>query len=130
MNISQVAKLTNLSAKSIRLYESKGVIAPPQRSENGYRVYHQSHVNELLVVAKARRAGFTLDECKALVHLASNPNRTSAEVKARAEEKLVEVNRKLQELLAIKEQLEKWVAECPGDAGTQCPIIEDLKKSS
>lgn len=44
MNISQIAKLTSLTAKSIRLYEEKGLIIPPLRSESGYRTYTQQHV--------------------------------------------------------------------------------------
>ncbi len=126
MNISEVSKTTQLSAKSIRLYEDKGLISAPHRSENGYRLYSQRHIDELLIVARAKRVGFTLDECKSLVSLAKSPNRTSAEVKAKAEEKLVEVKAKLSELTEIKDQLEKWVSECPGDSGAACPIIDDL----
>lgn len=127
MNISQVSKVTQLSSKSIRLYEDKGLISAPIRSVNGYRQYSDSHIEELLIVARAKRVGFTLEECKALVHLANNSETTSAEVKRRAEEKLLEVKAKLEELTVIKNQLEKWVAECPGDSGKICPIMDDLK---
>ena len=126
MNISQVSKQTQLSAKSIRLYEEKGLISAPLRSENGYRTYSRKHIDELLVIARAKRVGFTLDECKSLVNLANNPERTSAEVKAKAREKLDEVNAKLAELNEIKQQLEEWVDKCPGNAGSDCPIIDDL----
>lgn len=127
MNISQVAKATQLSSKSIRLYEDKGLISLPVRSVNGYRQYNQSHIDELLVIARAKRVGFTLEECKALVQLANSSETTSAEVKRRAEEKLVEVRVKLAELTEIKNQLEKWVAACPGDSSHACPIMDDLK---
>ncbi|WED21014.1 Cu(I)-responsive transcriptional regulator [Vibrio sp. JC009] len=129
MNISQIATLTNLSAKSIRLYESKGVITPPSRSENGYRQYGEQHIEELKVVARARRAGFSLEECKSLVELANNSNRTSAEVKQKAEHKLAEVEGKIAELMEIKAQLENWIQACPGDQNSACPIMDDLKKS-
>lgn len=127
VNISQVSKLTQLSAKSIRLYEEKGLISPPQRSDNGYRRYTQRHIDQLTMVVRAKRVGFTLDECKTLVNLADDPNTTSADVKKRAEEKLKEVTLKWQELTLIKKQLEDWVHACPGDAGHHCPIIDDLK---
>lgn len=126
MNISQVSKQTQLSAKSIRLYEQKGLISAPLRSENGYRIYSRQHIDELLVIARAKRVGFTLDECKSLVNLAKNPERTSAEVKEKAKEKLSEVNAKLAELIEIKQQLEEWVNKCPGNSGSDCPIIDDL----
>jgi MerR family copper efflux transcriptional regulator len=127
MNISQVAKATQLSAKSIRLYENKGLISKPIRSENGYRQYSNAHIDDLLIIARAKSVGFTLEECKALVHFANDAHTTSAEVKERAEQKLIEVKAKLAELTVIKNQLEKWVSECPGDSGRHCPIMEDLK---
>ncbi|MDV7103252.1 Cu(I)-responsive transcriptional regulator [Vibrio sp. TH_r3] len=127
MHINQVVKLTNLSAKSIRLYEQKGVISPPFRSDNGYRQYNQSHIEELQIIARAKRVGFTLDECKELVSLALNPKATSAEVKQKTQQKLQEVEQKLIELTEIKNQLERWVEACPGDEGNVCPIIDGLK---
>ncbi|ELH0896834.1 Cu(I)-responsive transcriptional regulator [Vibrio fluvialis] len=127
MNISEVAKKTGLTAKSVRLYEEKGLIQPPLRSENGYRNYGQRHVDDLLLIARCKRVGFTLDECKAMLALANDPERTSSAVKERAQVKLKQVTQKLQELTLIKDQLEEWIRECPGDESSDCPIIDDLK---
>ena len=126
MNISEAAKLTNLSTKSIRLYEDKGVITAPFRSENGYRSYDKKQIKELGIVAKARSAGFSLDECRALVELADNPCRESADVKSKALSKLEEVNKKIEDLLAIQKTLKEWVEQCPGDSNSHCPIIDSL----
>ncbi|EAP92495.1 Cu(I)-responsive transcriptional regulator [Vibrio splendidus] len=126
MNISEAAKLTNLSTKSIRLYEDKGVITAPFRSENGYRSYDKKQIKELGIVAKARSAGFSLDECRALVELADNPCRESADVKAKALSKLEEVNKKIEDLLVIQKTLKEWVEQCPGDSNSHCPIIDSL----
>ena len=127
MNISQIAKLTGLSAKSIRLYEEKGLITAPLRSASGYRTYTPQHIDDLLLIARCRRVGFSLDECKAMLTLANDPQRTRAAVRARAQEKLQEVSSKLTELTLIKRQLEEWIASCPGDEGHDCPIIKELK---
>lgn len=129
MNISEVAKLTGLTAKSIRLYEDKGLITPPSRGDNGYRQYSRVHIEELQLIARAKRVGFSLDECKALVSLAHDPQRKSAAVKEKAQEKLAQVKAKLLELEQIKEQLEFWIAECPGNDSSDCPIINDLTGS-
>ena len=126
MNISEAAKLTNLSTKSIRLYEDKGVISAPFRSDNGYRSYDKKQIKDLGIVAKARSAGFSLDECRALVELADNPCRESADVKAKAQSKLNEVNRKIEDLLVIQKTLVEWVEQCPGDSNSHCPIIDSL----
>ena len=126
MNISQVAKLTRLTAKSIRFYESKGVVAEPLRSENGYRNYGDKQIEQLKIVARARAVGFNLEQCKFLVELANYPCRSSSNVKKTAEQKLLEVDKKLAELTLIRQQLLSWISECPGDEGSNCPIIDDL----
>ncbi|MBF8999806.1 MULTISPECIES: Cu(I)-responsive transcriptional regulator [Vibrio] len=127
MNISEVAKKTGLTAKSIRLYEDKGLIKPPLRSDNGYRTYQQTHIDDLLLIARCKRVGFSLDECKAMINLANDPQRQSMAVKERAQQKLEQVTKKLQELQLVQQQLQEWVNECPGDENSECPIIEDLK---
>ncbi|MGF1695284.1 Cu(I)-responsive transcriptional regulator [Vibrio kyushuensis] len=128
MNIGTVSKLTGLSSKSIRLYEEKGIITAPIRSESGYREYSSKNVQELSLIARAKNAGFSLIECKELVQLAQNPNRKSSEVKSKTKEKLGEIQMKIDELTEIKNQLESWVSACPGNADSQCPIIDDLTK--
>jgi len=126
MNISQAAKLTGLTAKSIRLYEEKGLIRAPVREDNGYRAYSHIHIEELQLIARAKRVGFSLEECKSLVNLANDPTRKSAAVRAKAQEKLIQVKAKLKELEQIKQQLEHWIDECPGNEESMCPIIDEL----
>ncbi|WP_260260321.1 Cu(I)-responsive transcriptional regulator [Vibrio intestinalis] len=128
MNIGQVAQLTGLSSKSIRLYEDKGIITPPLRSASGYREYGSQHLQELNLVSRAKSAGFSLAECKEFVELAHNPQRKSSEVKAKAQEKLKEVEMKIHQLQEIEKQLKQWVSSCPGNGDSQCPIIDDLTK--
>lgn len=126
MNIGSVAELTGLSSKSIRLYEEKGLITPPSRSDSGYREYGEQQVQELNLISRAKNAGFSLQECKEFVQLAHNPQRKSSEVKARAQVKLDEVQNKIRQLQEIEKQLKEWIAACPGDASSECPIIKDL----
>ncbi len=127
MNISEVAKKTGLTAKSIRLYEDKGLIESPYRLANGYRDYDDRHIDDLLLIARCKRVGFSLDECKAMLALANDPSRSSSAVKEKAQLKLNSVEQKLKELTAIKKQLKTWIDECPGDEGSDCPIIDGLK---
>ncbi len=128
MNIGAISEMTGLSSKSIRMYEEKGIITPPPRSESGYREYSDHHIQELNLVSRAKNAGFSLQECKEFVQLAQNPNRKSSDVKARTIDKLNEVEEKIAHLLEIKQQLESWVSACPGDADSRCPIIDELTK--
>ncbi len=130
MNISQVAKLTGLSSKSIRFYEERDVISAPKRAENGYRVYSMDQVEDLKFVFNAKKAGFSLDECRELLKLANNSMRTSADVKNFATNKLSDVREQIETLRSIESKLLEWVECCPGDDQSACPIIDGLKEGS
>lgn len=126
MNISDVAKKTGLTSKAIRFYEEKGLVTPPLRSENGYRSYTQSHIDELTLLRQARQVGFNLEECKELVHLFNDPGRRSADVKARTLQKVAEIERHIVELNDMRAQLLALAESCPGDDGADCPIMDNL----
>lgn len=85
MNISQAAKMTGVSAKMIRHYESIGLIKKSQRSASGYRVYRDSDLQLLRMIKRARSLGFSLDQIRDLVLLWQDPVRASADVKALAQ---------------------------------------------
>lgn len=130
MKIQQVAEKTGLTTKTIRFYEQKGLITPPHRAENGYRDYRAQHVSELQMIRRARLVGFTLEESADLLALSRDPSLRSADVKARAESKLVEIDEKIAELAAMKTTLQALTQACPGDGDAQCPIIEALRGDS
>ncbi|KAB2824068.1 Cu(I)-responsive transcriptional regulator [Aliivibrio finisterrensis] len=126
MNISEVAKLTGLTTKTIRFYESKGVIKEASRSANGYRQYTKIQLEELQLIRRSRLVGFSLEECQELLSLSNNPNRRSADVKAKTLEKVAEIEEKIQELKGMKQTLLDLADACPGDEGHDCPIIKGL----
>lgn len=126
MNISEVAKRTGLTSKAIRFYEEKGLVTAPLRSENGYRSYTAKQLEELMLLRQARQVGFNLEECREMVQLFNNPQRHSADVKARTLHKVTEIEAHIQELTLMRERLLALAASCPGDESADCPIINDL----
>ncbi|KAE8177895.1 Cu(I)-responsive transcriptional regulator [Photobacterium carnosum] len=129
MSISDVAKQTGLTAKTIRFYETKGVISAAPRGTNGYRYYNASHIAELLLIKRSRMIGFSLDECQQLLALSTNPDRHSRDVKQKAQQKLIEIDHKIEELKQIKLTLSALTDQCPGDKSAHCPILESLIKN-
>ncbi|MDC9604911.1 Cu(I)-responsive transcriptional regulator [Xenorhabdus griffiniae] len=126
MNISEIARKTGLTSKAIRFYEEKDLITAPGRGDNGYRHYQKRHIDELMLLRQAKEVGFTLEECRELLRLFRNPHRHSADVKMATLQKVAEIEKTMLELQKIKEKLLVLVAECPGDDGADCPIIEHL----
>lgn len=68
MRIKQAAAATGLTEKAIRLYEQQGLIEPPSREIAGrrFRDYDDAAVTRLGQIATLRRAGFTMEEIRAL----------------------------------------------------------------
>ncbi|MBV4366104.1 Cu(I)-responsive transcriptional regulator [Erwinia sp. BNK-24-b] len=126
MNISDVARKTGLTSKAIRFYEEKGLMTAPSRGENGYRLYNAKHLEELTLLRQARQVGFNLEECREMLALFHNPQRHSADVKARTLEKVAGIEAHIQELNLMRERLLALAASCPGDDSADCPIINDL----
>ncbi|MBT0721605.1 Cu(I)-responsive transcriptional regulator [Rosenbergiella collisarenosi] len=123
MNISQAAQRTGLTSKAIRFYEDRGLFTPPSRNSNGYRDYHEQHITELTLIKQAKAVGFSLDECQELVSLYHNPQRRSAEIKARTLQKIEQLTQQLAEITQMRERLIRLAEHCPGDDSAECPII-------
>ena len=62
MKILEFAKLTGLSTKTIRYYESIGILSSPQRAPNGYREYSEQDLERARFVAGIRSLDLSLDE--------------------------------------------------------------------
>jgi MerR family copper efflux transcriptional regulator len=125
MNIGSVAQASGLPAKTIRYYEDIGLIQP-DRGGNGYRDFSEQHLHQLTFLNRARRLGFSVEECRALLALYEDRDRASADVKRLAEGHLAEIDRKLVELTAMRETLANLVRRCHGDARPACPILEGI----
>ena len=69
MNIGQAAAQTGLPAKTIRYYESIGLVGPARRTGGNYRLYDERDVTTLRFVERARRLGFSLKEVSELLTL-------------------------------------------------------------
>ena len=104
MNIGDAAKATGLSAKTIRYYEGINLVVA-DRSGNGYRNYFDAHIHKLRFVQRARRLGFSIDVCRALLSLYEDRNRASAEVKSIAQKHLEEIEAKIAELQNLQQTL-------------------------
>jgi Cu(I)-responsive transcriptional regulator len=126
MNISSAAKSAGLPVKTVRYYADIGLVDAPSRSEAGYRTYDDASVRKLAFVRRSREFGFSIDECRELLDLYQDGDRTSAEVKRIASKKLQEIEDKQRELQSLHDELEHLVKSCRGDQRPDCPIMDYL----
>jgi MerR family copper efflux transcriptional regulator len=126
MNIGTAARHSGVPSKTIRYYESVGLIQPADRSTAGYRVYDRQDVETLRFVQRARSLGFSVEEVGSLLALWRDRSRSSAEVKAMAARRAAEIDRKMAELAEMRETLTHLMERCHGDSRPECPILQGL----
>ena len=68
LTIKQTAKITGLTADTLRYYEKAGIISS-KRHENGYRYYDEYDLSILKTIVVMKYAHFTLEEIKSMVEL-------------------------------------------------------------
>lgn len=125
MNISEAATRSGIPPKTIRYYEEIGLVTP-LRGANGYRSFRDSDAHKLAFIARARALGFSIDDCRTLLALWEDQGRASADVRALAQEHLVKINTKINDLQEMRDTLSDLVTACAGDDRPDCPILKGL----
>jgi MerR family mercuric resistance operon transcriptional regulator len=121
-----LARRTGCNLETIRYYEKIGMMPEPPRTEAGYRVYDDRHVERLRFILRARELGFSLDDIRGLLSLVDRGTQTCAEVKERTERHLADVREKIADLKRIERVLADTAAQCSGDELPDCPVLEAL----
>jgi Cu(I)-responsive transcriptional regulator len=126
MKIGDLARATGTKVETIRYYEAEGLIPPPARSGSNYRIYEPAHLDRLSFIRRSRDLGFTLDQVRTLLRLADDRDAPCAEVDAITTAHVVEIDRKLADLQALRGELVRRLESCSGSTIADCRIIEAL----
>lgn len=133
LSIGELAACTGVTAETIRYYEREGVIPPAARRGAGqYRRYAAGDATRLRFVRRARDLGFSLDEVRELLDLATGRRGgPCAEVNQIARAHLAQVDAKLAQLVALRIELDHLVASCERNAAiTECGLLNALASDS
>ena len=129
MNIGKASKLSGLTVKTVRYYSDIGIINPKINTSTGYRSFSEPDLAKLQFISKARKFDFSLDDCRELIALYENTERSSKEVKALTLLKIAEIDTKLSDLNMLRAQLNTLASACKGDDRPDCPILEALSET-
>ena len=130
VTIGKASSLTGVSAKMIRYYEEIGVLKKASRTDAGYRLYNQAHIQQLGFIRRSRNLGFSMTEIQSLLKFWLDNDRESRNVKKLALSHLQEINEKIVELAQMREVLQTLADKCDGDNNPDCPILEGLANLS
>ena len=129
LTIGRLAKQAGVNVETVRFYERRGLLPRPPRSASGYRLFPAEAERRLKFIRRAQELGFSLAEVAELLSLRVSRRTTSAEIRARAEAKIADIEAKMKSLESIKETLGKLTKVCDGCGPVaQCPILESLDR--
>jgi Cu(I)-responsive transcriptional regulator len=130
MNIGEAARASGMSAKTIRYYETAGLIATAERTGGGYRVYTQADVHVLRFIKRARDLGFSIERIRRLLDLWQDTSRASRDVKRLALDHIADIAAKIAAMSTVKDAVQELADKCEGDDRPECPILRDLERSA
>jgi MerR family transcriptional regulator, copper efflux regulator len=137
LTIGELAKETGVPTKTIRFYESIGLIGKPERLDNGYRVYPHSRIEELTLIKSVRELGLPIPQIKKLMlgcengdcsHSQEYIDKEIADYVEVLTKKIAEMSNLKKQLLTLKHTLDI----CGGDHDTPycCNVLGQIVSQS
>jgi len=107
----ELARLTGVSADTLRHYEKLGILPTSQRTNTGYRMFTPSSVERVLLAQRALQLGFTLNELSEIFRTLDNGGVPCHRVLTLTEEKLRYLGQQIEELCRTQAYMRKLVQD-------------------
>ncbi len=111
LTIGQLARHAGVATSLLRYYETKGLLVPAGRTEAGYRLYAPEAEQDLRFIQRAQRLGFSLADVRRFMDGLSGAGLEDATVAHTAEQRYLEIERKLTELQVLQHELELFLLD-------------------
>lgn len=131
LTIGELAKQAAVSTDTLRYYDREGLIVPRQRSQAGYRLYHEDDLRRLHFIKHAQECGFSLSEVGELLELQVSNDACCNDVRSRAVHKRQQLVHKIEALSTMSEALTGLIDICDDDTKPldDCPILATLESA-
>ena len=127
--IGELAKRFNVSVETIRYYEQAGLLAKPARTTGNYRLYSETHADNLAFVLNCRTLDMRHDEIKALLALRAMPNSGCEDVNQLIDRHITEVTERIASLMHLLKELTALRRACTENhAVRDCAILTRLRR--
>ena len=131
MRIGQLARLVGTDTQTIRFYEQQGLLPPPDRQKNGYRVYTEEHGKRLAFIRRCRILDLSLAETSELQSYQDDPHQPCSAVNALLDEHISHVRSQIAALQAVEKQLVSLRAGCNDDREVErCGVLAGIREGS
>ena len=126
-SIGELVKELNINKETIRYYERIGLISETTRDKNGYRIYTKEDMEKIKFILIVKNFGFSLKEISTLIHDEILCGDIKS-IKKIVEDKVNEINHKINKLNSTKRLLEKVNKNILDENIKCCDDIENYLK--
>lgn len=130
MRIGELGDRLGVNPKTVRYYESIGLLPEPERTPSGYRVYDESDVERIRFIKTSQRLGITLDEIKEILALRERGEAPCGYVRRILAKEVADIDRRIAELQRLREELvtlEAVAEELPATDARVCALIDHVR---
>ena len=130
LTIGKLATLAGTTPNTLRYYEREGLISPPLKGENGYRLYPHDAARRVHFIRQSQQCGFTLSEIRELLMLPRQASACCSDVRKFAIEKKLALEAKIRLMKAMSAELDHLINNCVDDTHPidDCPILNALNR--
>jgi DNA-binding transcriptional MerR regulator len=126
--IGQVTSLSGIPIRTIRYYESLGLLKSSGRTEGGFRQFSSDVLTRLAFIKRAQNLGLSLDEIRAILQVYDQGQPPCGEIKEKLEDKLLQIDHQIDQLVTLRSEIEGllsgWKNMRSQQEDTICPIIQ------
>jgi DNA-binding transcriptional MerR regulator len=122
MNIGALAKLSGVTADTLRYYEREQLLAPPGRAANGYRIYSQTDAERVRFVRSAQALGFSLAEIRWILPRLDAGEVQRAEIETHLQKKLAEIDGHIKQLRTLRKEVQATLGSLKCQANSQVTV--------
>ena len=129
MRIGELADRVGVTTKTIRFYESIGLLPDPARTPSGYRDYADADAERLTFIRTAQRLGLSLDEIGEIIALRDRGQQPCSYVAEVVHRQVCELDGRIREMRRLRDELRALEARAAvgGERGTYCGVIEHVR---
>jgi len=126
--VGEAARAAGVTARAVRLYESKGLVPASDRTGSGYRVLTDEHVEALEFIRRARSLGLSLDAIAEVLDIAASGEPCCDRTKALLAQRVVEIDAAITDLQRLRATVfaAQGIDVDQAD-GARCVVIESAK---
>jgi len=107
----ELARLTGVSADTLRHYERLGILPTSQRTNRGYRIFPPSSVERVQLAQRAVQLGFSLKELSEILRNRDSGGIPCHRVLSLTEEKLHLLGQQIRELQQTRDYMRRLVRD-------------------